>query len=126
MELLEIDWLGSPRFQDHALTGALWWFLVLWFGAVGGCVGSFFNVCWDRRGTGRGIVFPPSQCDACGHTIRWYDNIPVFGWLLLGGRCRDCGSRFPVKHLLVEATFALVFMALGVVILSSGLVSRLL
>lgn len=123
---MEIDWLGSPQFQNQALSSGLWWFLVIWLGAVGGCVGSFVNVCWDRRGSGRGIVFPPSRCESCGHLIRWYHNVPVLGWLLLRGRCRDCGATIPVKHLVVESIFALVFMALGVGLLSSGLLKRLL
>ena len=109
----DFDWLVSPKFHDKALTAALWWFLVIWLGAVGGCVGSFLTVVWDRAKNGRGIVFPPSQCEACGHPIRWYHNVPVFGWMMLGGRCHDCGVKIPLKHPLVEALFAVLFMAAG-------------
>jgi leader peptidase (prepilin peptidase)/N-methyltransferase len=121
---MENDWLGSPEFQNQALSTAMWWFLVIWLGAVGGCVGSFLTVCWDRRGSQRGIVFPPSQCDECGEPIRWYDNIPVVGWLMLRGRCRECGFRIPVKHLVVESFFVVLFMLAGVLLLSSGVLRR--
>lgn len=103
----------SPRLIDHTLTSALWWCAVVWLGCLGGCVGSFLTVVWDRLGTGEGIVLPRSRCPECDHEIRWYHNIPVFGWLVLRGRCKDCGARIPLKHPLVEALFAAVFIAIG-------------
>jgi prepilin signal peptidase PulO-like enzyme (type II secretory pathway) len=99
---------------DLFLTDALWWFLVLWLGALGGCVGSFLTVVWDRLGSDEGFVLPRSRCPECDREIRWYHNIPVIGWLLLRGRCYDCGSRIPLKHPLIEAIFALAFMAAGI------------
>lgn len=110
----DTDWLISPTFRDHASGVALWWFAVLWLGSLGGCLGSFLTVVWDRRGTDRGIVFPPSHCEECGHSIRWYHNIPVWGWVLLGGRCRDCGARIPFKHPLIEGIFAAAFITVGI------------
>jgi hypothetical protein len=104
----------SFRTTDYVLTEAMWWFLVLWLGALGGCVGSFLTVVWDRMGTHEGFVFPRSRCPECDHEIRWYHNIPIVGWLLLRGRCYDCGARIPIKHLLIEAAFAVAFMAIGV------------
>jgi prepilin signal peptidase PulO-like enzyme (type II secretory pathway) len=103
----------SPRTTDHVLTTVLWWFALLWFGALGGCVGSFLTVVWDRLGSGEGFVFPRSRCPECDHEIRWYHNVPVIGWLLLGGRCYDCRSRIPVKHPLIEAAFAAIFTLIG-------------
>lgn len=112
-----IDWTSlfavSPRTTDHALTAALWWFAIVWLGCLGGCVGSFLTVVWDRLGTGEGIVFPRSRCPECDHEIRWYHNIPIVGWLVLGGKCYDCGARIPIKHLLVESLFAAIFIAIG-------------
>lgn len=98
---------------DHLLTTGMWWFAVVWLGCLGGCVGSFLTVVWDRLGTGEGFVFPRSRCPECDHEIRWYHNVPVIGWLLLGGRCYDCGSRIPLKHPLIEAVFALLFILIG-------------
>ena len=63
----------------------MWWFAVIWLGALGGCVGSFLTVVWDRLGTGEGFVFPRSRCPECDHEIRWYHNLPIVGWLLLAG-----------------------------------------
>jgi leader peptidase (prepilin peptidase)/N-methyltransferase len=101
------------RTMDYVLTTGLWWFFIIWFGIIGGCVASFLNVVWDRLGTGEGFVFPRSRCPECDHVIRWHHNVPVIGWLLLGGRCYDCGARIPVKHPLIEAVFAIAFMLLG-------------
>jgi hypothetical protein len=103
----------SSYLADRLLTEALWWFAVLWLGALGGCVGSFLTVVWDRLGTGEGFVTPRSRCPECDHPIRWYHNLPILGWFLLRGRCYDCQSRIPVKHPLIEAIFALLFIAAG-------------
>jgi leader peptidase (prepilin peptidase)/N-methyltransferase len=103
----------SPQSMNHWLTVAMWWFAIIWLGMLGGCVGSFLNVVWDRLGTGDGFVFPRSRCPECDHEIRWYHNVPVIGWLLLGGRCYDCGARISAKHPLVEALFAALFIAAG-------------
>jgi len=113
MELLALIVSISARTTDHLLTNVLWWFAILWLGALGGCVGSFLTVVWDRLGTGEGFVFPSSRCPECDHEIRWYHNLPIVGWFLLRGRCHDCGSRIPVKHPLIEAFFALLFIAVG-------------
>jgi leader peptidase (prepilin peptidase)/N-methyltransferase len=66
------------------------------------CIGSFLNVCIYRLPAGKSIVFPHSHCPVCKATIRIYDNIPVIGWLLLKGRCRDCGVRISWRYPLVE------------------------
>jgi leader peptidase (prepilin peptidase) / N-methyltransferase len=105
--------LVSARTTDHALTAVMWWCVVIWLGCLGGCVGSFLNVVWDRLGTGEGIVLPRSRCPECDHAIRWYHNIPILGWVMLGGKCYDCGARIPVKHVLVESVFAAMFILAG-------------
>lgn len=64
-----------------------------------------------------GLARPPSRCSACGHQIRWYQNIPVLSWLVLRGRCSACGSGISVRYPLVElgtgALFAAVAWVLG-------------
>ncbi len=69
------------------------------FGLV---IGSFLNVCIHRLPAGTSIVHPRSSCPGCGHLIRAWDNIPVLSYLLLRGRCRDCGTRISPRYPLVE------------------------
>ena len=63
------------------------------------------------------LVRPRSSCPACGHAIRWHENIPVLGWLRLRGRCSACGTRisarYPAVELLTGAVFALVAWRFG-------------
>jgi leader peptidase (prepilin peptidase)/N-methyltransferase len=78
------------------------------FGAI---VGSFLNVCTYRLPRGGSIVSPASTCPQCGHVLAWFDNIPIFSYLALRGRCRNCGERiswqYPLVELVAAATFAL-------------------
>ena len=87
----------------------------VWLLAFGGAVGSFLNVVVYRLPVGKSLVHPGSHCPACKHPIRWYDNVPVFAWLLLRGRCRDCGSRISVRYPVVEAITAGLFLLVGLV-----------
>lgn len=82
--------------------------LLLWIlaGAVGACVGSFLNVCVYRWPEDLSVISPPSRCPHCGTRIRWYDNVPVLGWLWLRGRCRACRAGVSVQYPLVEALTA--------------------
>ncbi|SNB46204.1 A24 family peptidase [Geobacter sp. DSM 9736] len=76
--------------------------LYLFVFLFGAAVGSFLNVCIWRLPRGESVVFPPSHCPACGTSIRWHDNIPLIGYLLLRGRCRSCGGRISLQYPLVE------------------------
>jgi len=89
------------------------WLWLAWLLAVGGAVGSFLNVVVYRVPRGMSLVHPGSRCPACGHAIRWYDNLPVVGWIALGGRCRDCQAPISPRYPLVEAAVAIVFVVLG-------------
>jgi leader peptidase (prepilin peptidase)/N-methyltransferase len=87
---------------------------ILWLFALGAAIGSFLNVVVYRLPAGISIVNPGSHCPLCKHPIRWYDNLPVLGWLLLGGRCRDCRARIAVRYPLVEAATGGLFVILGI------------
>ena len=88
---------------------ALWTFF---FFAVGGCIGSFLNVCVYRIPLGVSVVRPGSACAACGAPIPWYYNIPIFGWLLLRGRAACCGTRIDARYCQVELGSALLLPVL--------------
>jgi leader peptidase (prepilin peptidase)/N-methyltransferase len=74
------------------------------FGAI---FGSFLNVVIYRVPLGLSIVRPPSACPECKNEVRWYDNIPVFSFMVLRGSCRFCGWRIPRRYPLVELLSAL-------------------
>jgi len=82
-------------------------------GVLGALVGSFLNVVIARVPDGRSIVRPRSSCPACGHPIRWFDNVPLVSWFALRGRCRDCGSRISARYPLVEAATTAGFALVG-------------
>jgi leader peptidase (prepilin peptidase)/N-methyltransferase len=74
-----------------------------WMGFIFGLViGSFLNVCIHRLPSSQSIAHPRSRCPQCGHLIRVYDNIPVLSYLILRGRCRDCGARISLRYPVVE------------------------
>lgn len=81
-------------------------FSVVVAGIFGAFVGSFLNVCVHRLPRNESVVHPPSRCYACGARVRAYDNIPILGWIMLGGRCRWCGSTFSMRYMVVEAAVA--------------------
>ncbi|MFQ5877318.1 MAG: prepilin peptidase [Acidobacteriota bacterium] len=87
----------------------LLWILVT---GVGACVGSFLNVCVHRLPLRQSLVVPGSRCPACHAPIRWRDNIPVIGYLILRGRCRACREPIPIRYPLVEASTAALFALL--------------
>lgn len=71
--------------------------------------GSFLNVCISRIPKRESIVRPRSRCPECGAAIRWYDNVPLLSWVLLGRRCRDCKRPIPWRYPLVELGTGLWF-----------------
>lgn len=79
---------------------------------AGLAIGSFLNVVAYRLPLGESLASPPSRCPSCETPIRWYDNVPVLGWLVLRGRCRSCGAaiswRYPAVELATGVLFALV------------------
>ena len=85
--------------------------ILLWMALFGACVGSFTNVVVWRLPRQESVVFPGSHCPKCGHAIRWHDNLPMLGWLLLRGRCRDCGAGISWRYPAVEALSAGLWMS---------------
>jgi leader peptidase (prepilin peptidase)/N-methyltransferase len=79
------------------------------FGVV---VGSFLNVCIFRMPAKTSIIKPLSQCPHCHHPIRLYDNIPLISYIVLRGKCRDCGGKISWRYPLVELLTALLSLFL--------------
>lgn len=72
--------------------------------------GSFLNVVIFRLPLGMSLLYPPSSCPQCKKRIKFYDNIPVFSYLLLRGKCRTCGTKIPFSYFLVEILTPLSFL----------------
>ena len=104
------------------------------FFIIGLAVGSFLNVCIWRIPKGQSIISPNSYCPRCKRPIKFYDNIPVVSYILLGGRCRSCKERISIRYPLVELLTASFFLLayilywqtpvelIGFIILSSVLI----
>ena len=102
----------------------VWLVMFAWIGLLGAIIGSFLNVVVYRLPRGMSLSVPGSHCPKCNHAIRWYDNLPVVGWLKLRGRCRDCGTAISARYPLVEALVASMFVALAYVDLLYGTLDR--
>jgi leader peptidase (prepilin peptidase)/N-methyltransferase len=105
--------------------------------ALGACVGSFLNVVVWRlpriegdhddsllRSLARtfsGLAYPPSHCPKCNTKLAWYDNIPVFGWLALRGKCRYCGEPISPRYPIVEAACGGLFVFYYVMFFIAGI-----
>ena len=96
-------------------------------------IGSFLNVCIYRIPKRENITTTRSHCMVCGNVIGWYDLIPVLSFLLLGGKCRDCGAKlsiqYPIIELLNGILYCVVFATLGLnvkSVLTMALISALI
>jgi leader peptidase (prepilin peptidase)/N-methyltransferase len=83
--------------------------IVFLFGSI---IGSFLNVCIHRMPLSESVVWPSSHCPKCKKRIPAHDNIPFISYVLLGGKCRFCKQRIPLRYLAVELLTALLFVAL--------------
>ena len=77
---------------------------------LGAAIGSFLGVVSYRLPKKESINFPPSHCSHCRHRLMWYDLIPIFSYLSLGGRCRYCKERISLTTLFIEVWSALLFV----------------
>ena len=90
---------------------ALFYILLALFGLL---FGSFANVVIWRFPRGESLSHPGSHCPVCEKPISWYDNVPLLSWLVLGGRCRSCGTAIPVRYPVVELLSAVLWVLAGV------------
>ena len=124
-ESFQPAWSGRGRFHSALrvprfallMTNPPPWQLVLFhfwsvlFFTFGSIVGSFLNVCIHRMPRGESIVTPPSHCPQCNYSIPWHLNIPLVTWLMLGGKCKNCGASISVRYFLVELLTAVLFLS---------------
>lgn len=75
-------------------------------------IGSFLNVCIYRIPLGESIVIAPSHCMTCGRKLKWYDMAPVFSWLVLGGKCRNCKSKISVQYPIIEGVNGILYVVI--------------
>jgi leader peptidase (prepilin peptidase)/N-methyltransferase len=103
------------------------WIMWLTLFALGACIGSFLNVCiyrlpqyecvwraWSSLGS------PPSHCPYCQQRIWKIDNVPILGWLMIGGRCRFCRHRISFRYAFIELMNGLLWVALYMAIVPAG------
>lgn len=80
-------------------------------------IGSFLNVCIYRIPKKENIVKVRSHCMKCNHQLQWYELIPLFSYLFLGGKCRKCKTKLSTQYPLIEGTngvlYVFIFMING-------------
>jgi len=90
---------------------------ILLLAVLGACIGSFLNVCIYRLPRRESLLWPGSRCTSCGHSLSWYENLPVIGWMALGGRCRHCRARvswmYPAVEIITSLTFVSGYLLFG-------------
>ena len=94
--------------------------LIVFAFIFGSCLGSFLNVCIWRIPLGESVVIVPSHCPKCNHKIRWFDNVPVIGYLALGGKCRDCKAPISPRYIIMELLVGALFTIQAWMIWMSG------
>jgi leader peptidase (prepilin peptidase) / N-methyltransferase len=104
--------LSTTNNSDWNKTMLLSFFAYAFVFVFGAAIGSFLNVCIFRLPEHHSIVKPLSQCPHCQHPIRFYDNIPLISYLILKGRCRDCGEKIALRYPLVEFITAILAVLL--------------
>lgn len=85
----------------------LFYFIVFLYGI---CIGSFLNVVILRLPLNQSISKQSSHCMTCGHKIKFYDNIPLISWILLKGKCRNCGAKISAQYPIVEGLNGIMYI----------------
>ena len=96
----------------------IWYIILFWVFAFGSCLGSFLNVCIWRIPRGESLSKASSHCGSCNTPIKWYDNIPLVSYLVLGGKCRACKQHYSMRYFIVELICGTLFT---LAVLSAGL-----
>ena len=101
------------------MTGQEWIWCAFIF-AFGCCIGSFLNVVIYRLPRDKSLVTPGSACPGCDKPIRFYDNIPLLSWLLLGAKCRHCKTAISPRYFIIELFTGLAFLGFYLLYFHTG------
>lgn len=78
-------------------------------------IGSFLNVCILRIPAGKSIALDRSHCMKCGYQLKWYDLVPLFSYLFLGGRCHKCKEKISIQYPIIEGLNGILYILIFVV-----------
>lgn len=112
--LAEYNWF----YRIGAGYPQLWTIILVWVFIFGSCLGSFLNVCIWRIPRGESLSKAASHCGSCNTPIKWYDNLPLISYIVLGGKCRACKQHYSMRYFTVELICGLLFT---LAVLSAGL-----
>ena len=103
--------LRVTRYASQETRMAPHWVWLAFITITGANVGSFLNVVVYRLPAGLSLVTPPSRCPHCEHQLSMWrmENVPIFGWLWLRGKCRKCKAPISIQYPLVELLTAILF-----------------
>lgn len=79
---------------------------------LGLIIGSFLNVCIYRIPENESIVYGRSKCTKCNHKIKYYDLIPIFSYIMLKGRCRECKEKISIRYPIIEFVNAVLYLVI--------------
>ena len=105
--LTQLQILQTLQIWGYQAIANLPFLLIL---ALGAAIGSFLNVVVYRLPEGLSLIHPPSRCPHCHHQLGPTENIPIWGWLRLKGRCKSCRAGISIRYPLVEAATAVLFL----------------
>ena len=92
----------------------------MFFALYGIVIGSFLNVLILRLPLKESITLKRSHCMTCGHTLSWYELIPLFSYLFLGGKCRHCKAHISAQYPIIEGAngilYVIIFLAKGITV----------
>lgn len=83
-------------------------FYVLFF-IIGSIMGSFFHATSTRLAKEESIVYPPSHCHYCNHSLKWYELIPILSYIIQRGKCLQCKQRIPLSYIVIEIITGLLY-----------------
>ena len=83
---------------------------IIYMFVIGTIMGSFFNVIGHRLSKNESAIKPRSHCEFCGHTLAWYELIPIVSFLIQGGKCRKCRAKLSWWYPLIEIITGLFFV----------------